>query len=350
MQHKVLKNGRASRLPFRSMLVKETALNYRLYVMLLPLLVYYLVFHLYPMWGAQIAFRNFNFNKGITGSLWVGLLNFREFFQSTFFSRLLTNTVLLSVYNIIFGFPVPILLALMLNEVRSKRFKFIVQTSSYLPHFISLIVACSLITSLFARDGVFTYILSFFGLPVQNYMINANAYRSIYTFSTIWQQYAANRQSQNTEAINTDPIAMLIVSFMDNKASWEGLVSDLLYELRMLAPQYSINVHLRSFPSQPNQLSRRLRSITSNLEAVGIAYTNGGHSRSGTIVCLRNTNMDFHASQASQRHQPNVSNASDGDEQTSGENLPSPLSSPEEARQFNAFDADDASDDAHPQP
>ncbi len=171
---------------------KELTLNYRLYMMLLPLLIYYVVFHLYPLWGAQIAFRNFNFNKGITGSPWVGLSHFEAFFESIFFGRLLTNTVLISLYNILFGFPIPVIFALMLNEVKSKKFKFIVQTSSYLPHFISLIVACSLITNLFGRDGVFTYILSLFGMPKQNYMINANAYRAVYTFSTVWQQAGWN--------------------------------------------------------------------------------------------------------------------------------------------------------------
>lgn len=166
--------------------------DWLLYLMVLPLVTYYLIFHLYPMWGAQIAFRSFNFNKGITGSRWVGLANFRDFFSSIFFGRLLRNTLLISFYNILFGFPIPVILALMLNEVRSKKFKSIVQTTSYLPHFLSLIVACSIISDFFSRDGVFTYILSLFGLEQQNYMLNPQSYRAIYTFSTIWQQSGWN--------------------------------------------------------------------------------------------------------------------------------------------------------------
>lgn len=166
--------------------------DWMLYLMVLPLVAYYLIFHIYPMWGAQIAFRNFNFNKGIIGSRWVGLANFQDFFSSIFFGRLLRNTLLISFYNILFGFPIPVILALMLNEVRSKKFKSIVQTTSYLPHFLSLIVACSIITDFFSRDGVFTYILGLFGLEQQNYMLNPSAYRAIYTFSTIWQQAGWN--------------------------------------------------------------------------------------------------------------------------------------------------------------
>lgn len=192
MQNRTQLNVHIQKKSFSTRLKREFSQNYLLYIMVLPLLAYYFIFHLYPMWGAQIAFRSFNFNKGITGSRWVGFANFQDFFSSIYFERLLTNTLLISFYNILFGFPIPVLLALMLNEVRSKRFKSLVQTASYLPHFLSLIVACSIITNFFSRDGAFTYILSWFGFEVQNYMINPKAYRTIYTFSTIWQQSGWN--------------------------------------------------------------------------------------------------------------------------------------------------------------
>ena len=165
---------------------------WQLYLMIIPLVTYYMIFHYYPMWGAQIAFRDFNFNKGITGSPWVGFSNFEEFFSSVYFGRLLRNSLLLSIYNIVFGFPIPVILALSLNEVSARKLKSVVQTCSYLPHFISLVVACSLVQTFFARDGIMTLLLSVMGMPNQNYLLDYHAYRAIYTFSTIWQQSGWN--------------------------------------------------------------------------------------------------------------------------------------------------------------
>ncbi len=166
----------------------ELVNNHQLYLMLLPVVAYYIVFHYIPMSGAQIAFRRFSFSKGIWGSAWVGLENFNDFFSSIYAERLIRNTLLLSLYNMVFGFPLPILLALMINEVRHKKYKLAVQTASYLPHFISLVVVCALVKNFFGADGILTQLLRAFGLEPRNYMLDQNAYRPIYTFSTIWQQ------------------------------------------------------------------------------------------------------------------------------------------------------------------
>lgn len=171
---------------------RDFRVRWQLYLMVLPVLAYYLLFHYGPLYGAQIAFRKFSFSAGILGSKWVGLENFRDFFSSIYFPRLMRNTILISLYNIIFGFPIPILLAVLLNEVRSRRFRGVIQTSIYLPHFISLVVVCSLVKDFFSASGLLTSFLSLFGLPQQNYMLNEHAYRSIYTFSTVWQEAGWN--------------------------------------------------------------------------------------------------------------------------------------------------------------
>ncbi|MDD6144644.1 MAG: ABC transporter permease subunit [bacterium] len=160
---------------------------WQIYLMLLPVLAYYLIFQYGPLYGAQIAFRKFSFTAGITGSRWVGLKYFEDFFSSIYFPRLIRNTLLISMYNLIFGFPVPILLALLFNEVRSRKMQTVVQTCTYLPHFISLVVVCSLIKSFFATNGLLTALLSYVGFPAHNYMLDQSAYRSIYVLSGIWQ-------------------------------------------------------------------------------------------------------------------------------------------------------------------
>ena len=111
--------------------------NKILYLMFLPILAYYVIFHYGPMYGVQIAFKDFSPGLGILRSPWVGLKHFKEFFSSSHFGRVIRNTLLLNFYDLLFGFPAPILLALLLNEVKNKLFKKTVQTISYLPHFIN---------------------------------------------------------------------------------------------------------------------------------------------------------------------------------------------------------------------
>lgn len=160
---------------------------WQLYLMLLPVIAYYVIFQYGPMYGIQIAFKKFSFSLGIHGSKYVGLQYFEEFFQSIYFPRLMRNTLLLSLYSLLLGFPAPIILALLFNEIRKNRFLTIVQTSSYLPHFISLIVVCSLVKNFVSANGLITSILAYFGNPPHNYMLDEKAYRSIYVLSGVWQ-------------------------------------------------------------------------------------------------------------------------------------------------------------------
>ncbi|MNI67748.1 putative multiple-sugar transport system permease YteP [compost metagenome] len=109
-------------------------------------MLYYVIFHYAPMYGAIIAFKDFSPMKGIIESDWVGLQHFKDFFSSYYFGRILINTIVISVYSILFMFPAPIILALLINEVRNQTFKRVVQTFSYMPYFISLVVICGMIT------------------------------------------------------------------------------------------------------------------------------------------------------------------------------------------------------------
>ena len=124
-----------------------------LYLIVLPVLLYYLLFHYKPMYGLIIAFMDYSPRRGISGSTWVGLQHFMNFFQSIYFKRLLGNTLKISLATIVFGFPAPIILALLMNELRSKKFARVTQTITYMPHFISTVVICSMISDIWQGVG-----------------------------------------------------------------------------------------------------------------------------------------------------------------------------------------------------
>ena len=158
-----------------------------LYLMILPIVAYYLVFCYYPMYGAQIAFRDYTPKLGVLHSPWAGLKHFAEFFKSVYFERLIRNTLSINLKNLLFGFPAPILLALLLNEVRSQGYKKFVQTVSYMPHFISTVVIAGMVLQFTATDGFLTQLMTLFGYPKQNLMMNPSFFQPIYVISDIWQ-------------------------------------------------------------------------------------------------------------------------------------------------------------------
>lgn len=170
----------------------ELKKNKALYIMILPVIIYFAIFSYYPMYGAVIAFKSFSPGKGIMGSDWVGLKNFIQFFHDIYFTRVLKNTLLLSLYTLALGFPVPIILALLLNEVRLKKFKKVVQTVTYLPHFISLVVIVGLLKEFSASNGLFNDIASFFGGNRMPLLQMPGAFRPLYIGSEIWQTMGWN--------------------------------------------------------------------------------------------------------------------------------------------------------------
>ena len=173
--------------PWGTRLRNELSKNKYLYVMSIPVILYYLIFHYLPMSGIVIAFKNYDVAKGLWVSPWVGFKNFTDFFSSIYFLRLLRNTFLISFYGIMFTFPAPIILALLFNELKSLCFKKIVQTVTYLPHFISMVVICGMIADFFSAKGFMTQIIAFFGGASLNYLGKAEFFRSIYVGSDIWQ-------------------------------------------------------------------------------------------------------------------------------------------------------------------
>jgi putative aldouronate transport system permease protein len=155
--------------------------------MLIPVVLYFILFHYVPMGGIIIAFKRYVPKLGLLGSKWVEFRYFREFFQDLYFGRLMSNTFLLNVYDIIVGFPMPILLALMLNELRSRRYKTAIQTSIYMPNFVSVIVLCGIILDFCARDGAVNDILAFFGIPRSALLGNPALFKPIFIISNLWQ-------------------------------------------------------------------------------------------------------------------------------------------------------------------
>ena len=139
--------------------------DWDLYLMIAPAIVLFAIFQYVPMYGITIAFKDYNIVDGILGSEWAGLKHFYNFVNDPFFYRIIRNTLLINVYELIFAFPAPIILALLLNEVRNPFFKRFTQSISYLPHFISTVVTIGILMKLAATDGVINNLLDFLGLP-----------------------------------------------------------------------------------------------------------------------------------------------------------------------------------------
>lgn len=163
-------------------------MNKYLYIMMIPVIGYYLIFHYGPMYGAIIAFKDYSPMKGILGSDWVGLKHFDEFFNSYYFMRVLKNTLLISLYTLLFEFPAPIILALLINEVRKRTFKRVVQTITYMPYFISLVVICGIITDFTNADGLINRLIMMLGYDGQAMLQKPELFRPIYVLSEIWQR------------------------------------------------------------------------------------------------------------------------------------------------------------------
>jgi putative aldouronate transport system permease protein len=155
--------------------------------MIIPVLTYFALFVYKPMYGLIIAFEQYRPALGFYKSPFVGLRHFRAFFNDVYFFRLFRNTISISLLNIIFGFPAPILLALLLNEIRNIAFKRTVQTVTYMPYFISIVIVCALIRTFSSTTGIFSQIAVFFGAATKNYLTHKEYFYPIYVISDIWQ-------------------------------------------------------------------------------------------------------------------------------------------------------------------
>lgn len=172
---------------FSGRLKRDLKKNYSLYLLMIPVLAFYIIVCYAPMYGAIIAFKQFSPSRGILGSAWIGFKNFHDFFGSAYFLRVLKNTLRISSLNILFGFLTPIVLALLINELKSRTYSRIVQTVTYLPHFISLVVICGILSDFCATDGIITSICTLFGMERQNLLRVPGYFTTIYVMSEVWQ-------------------------------------------------------------------------------------------------------------------------------------------------------------------
>lgn len=181
---------KAHRYKRESKFLKNIKKDKLLYLLLVPFIIWYLIFQYKPMYGLIIAFQDFSLFKGISGSEWVGLDHFIAFFNSDYFYRTIKNTVIISGYSLLIAFPIPIILALMLNEVRHKLFRSTVQTFIYLPYFISIVVVAGIVTNFLApSNGLINILLDKMGLDKQYFLTLPQYFRTIYIFSMdIWKE------------------------------------------------------------------------------------------------------------------------------------------------------------------
>lgn len=181
------KNGTKKKLTWRK-LGMQIKNNWQLYVMVLPVVVYFFIVEYLPMYGVQIAFRDYKITQGITGSAWVGLKHFKNFFNAYYFERLLTNTLVLNILNLVCNFPIPIFLAIFLNQIRNDKRKRFIQTTIYVPHFISTVVLAGMLyIFLGPTTGIFNHARVELGLGTYDFMAEAEAFRPVYVLSGIWQ-------------------------------------------------------------------------------------------------------------------------------------------------------------------
>lgn len=169
-------------------LLRSFRRNWDLYLLISPVIAYFVIFHYIPMYGVQIAFKHFIAAKGIWGSDWAGFVHFERFFESYYFWRLIRNTVLINLYELAVAFPVPIMLALLINEAGNRRFQRFVQTVTYAPHFLSTVVMVGLILMfLDPENGIVNRIIQAFGGEPVSFMTEPEWFKTIYVLSGVWQ-------------------------------------------------------------------------------------------------------------------------------------------------------------------
>lgn len=159
-----------------------------LYVLFIPVLAYFLIFHYWPMYGIIIAFKNYKPMKGIMGSDWVGFANFAQFINGPYLWRLVRNTLSINLGMLLVAFPLPIVFALLLNECRSVKFRKVTQTVTYMPHFVSSVVVCSLMRIFCRSNGILTSMLGMFGVPQTNLFSIGSFFQPLYIAMNVWQE------------------------------------------------------------------------------------------------------------------------------------------------------------------
>lgn len=198
--------------------------NYMLYLMLLPMMAFFVLFLYKPMGGLVIAFKDFSPFKGIAASPWIGLEHFREFFTGPYCVRVIKNTLVISSVSLVFGFPAPIILALLLNELRAKKFKMLVQTISYIPHFISVVVICGLVINFLSPStGVVNEMIKLFGGEPIYFLSKPQYFVPIYTIMNIWKSTGYGAIIY-ISALTTIPEVLYEAATVDGAGRWKQLL------------------------------------------------------------------------------------------------------------------------------
>ena len=199
--------------------IKKSRFFYAMFA--IPLL-YFIVFHYVPMFGIIIAFKDYTVFKGIWGSEWVGLEYFRDFLSDSYFYKLIRNTLMIGLYQILFAFPAPIILALLLNELRGQLFKRFVLTVSYLPHFLSTVVVCGILVNFLSFDGIVNQFLHFLGMKPIHFLMIPDWFRTIYVSSEIWQGVGWGSIIYLAALTNIDP-QLYEAARMDGANRWKQI-------------------------------------------------------------------------------------------------------------------------------
>ena len=213
-----------------------------LYLLLLPSFIIMFIFTYLPMYGVVIAFKDFTPAKGIMGSSWAGLKYFKQYFNSFQFWPTIKNTLILSIYSIVVTFPLPIVLALICNQMRTGKFKKIFQVSTYLPHFISTVVMCGMIILFLSpSSGVIAKLLSLIGIQMPNVMGSAGAFPSVYVWTEVWQHLGWDSILYIAALAAIDP-SLYEAATMDGASKWQKMLK---IDIPLLMPTATVMFILR---------------------------------------------------------------------------------------------------------
>ncbi|GHU92274.1 sugar ABC transporter permease [Spirochaetia bacterium] len=228
----------------RTGIKKQFYKYWQLYIFLLLPLIWLLVFKYYPMLGAQIAFKNFRPQKGIWGSDWVGTRNFVRFFSSYQFARVMTNTLIISFYSLLAGFPFPIILALMFNSLNNKKFRNFTETVAYMPHFISIVVLVGMMLQLFnPHIGILgAFYRTFLGTSAPNLFGSPGAFPHLYVWSGVWQHIGWNTIIYTAALSGVDP-ELHEAARIDGASRFQGIVH---IDFPMILPTITIMLILNA--------------------------------------------------------------------------------------------------------
>lgn len=289
------------KLSWITILQRDFKANGGAYLLAVPVIAYFILFAYKPLFGAIIAFKDFSRRRGIWGSPWAdnfGFEHFIDFFTSVYFERTLRNTLTISLANILFGFPLPIILALLINEIHNKKYKRLVQTVSYMPYFISTVVVCSMITLFTDEKAFVAEIVGWFGMDVTGNLLNyEKAFLPIYTISTIWQSTGWNSIIY-LAALSSIDMELYEAARIDGANRWKQTlhvtipgISSTIILLLILAVGNAMNVGYEKVILLYNDLNRNSADVISSY-----VYRRGIEQADfsfGTAVGLFNSVINF---------------------------------------------------------